>query len=140
MEIVDNVDGHIAIVLKPDLPYGLGANCAATLMSAVTSSHPEILGVPIEDSSGNQYPAITKVPVAVLCGRDMGLADLRAQAQQEGMFVAVFFGEALRLRSYAEYAQIVSAKQAGELDHFGILIYGDRKAVRRLTGSLPLAK
>ena len=139
MENIDNRDSHIAIVLAPDLAFGIAANCTANLMSGLAATHPEILGPPLRDAEGHEFPGIAKVPSAILLAKNLRLEDIYLRCAAEGVFAVVFFAEALRLRSYMEYISIVAGKPLAGLTILGVGMFGKRDKVRKISGSLPLA-
>jgi hypothetical protein len=58
--------------------------------------------------------------------------------EAENVFVVDFSHVAQQARTYQSYTQQIAELPAEELDYLGIALYGDKKAINRLTGTLPL--
>ena len=128
------------VVVEHGLPVGLAANTAAVLALTLGNTAPELIGPPVADADGRDYPGLTLLPLPVLTHHQAGLRDLAAAARAAGLLGAVMTGTAQRAKTYPEYASQLAATPAVELHLVGIALLGPQAIVRRLTGSLPLLR
>jgi hypothetical protein len=129
----------VAIVLDRNLPPGLSANAAAALAFSVSPLLPGCVGQAVPDRSGEEHPGITNVPLPVLAASAEDLAKLRlAAARAPGASCIDFSDVAQRARNYADYAAALRSSPPEGIAYLGLCIYGEDRAVRSLTGSLPL--
>lgn len=135
------MQNKIVIVVGPGLAPGMAANRCAVLATGIAARHPEILGPDVRSSDGQPLAGITKVPIAVLTVPEIpALRALEAQARAQGCATWVYLGRAQGVRSYAAYGESVAATPFADLDIDAVALYGTRKAVARLTGSLPMLR
>jgi len=131
----------IVIVVAPGLAPGMAANRCAVLATGIAARHPEILGPDVHCADGQSLAGITKVPIAVLTVADLpALRALETQARTQGCATWVYLGRAQGVRSYEAYGESVAATAYADLDMDAIALYGSRKSVAKLTGSLPMLK
>ena len=129
-------DNRIAIILDPDLAVGQMANRAAVLATGLTARHPEIVGPELETADGRRLQGITKVPMAVLAARDAAeVRRLTLKADQLGCTLMVYLSRAQGLRSYEAYQTSIARDRFDELDVDGVILYGPKKRVNKVTGN-----
>ena len=129
----------VAIVLDRELPPGLSANAAAVLAFSLSPLLPGCLGDAVPDGSGEEHAGITNIPLPVLAAGAEELRALRAAASRAPGTACIDFSDvAQRTKNYADYAAALRASPGESLAYLGLCIYGEDKAVRSLTGSLPL--
>ena len=131
------VEMKIALVMHADLDRGAVANRGAVLATGLAMRHPEIIGPDLTTQDAKVLFGFTKVPIVVLSAREQSLVDLEARAREKGLTTLVFLGRAQGMRSYEAYRESVAASEAADLDIDAVLLYGPRKAVSQVTGSLP---
>ncbi len=131
--------GKCVFVLDETLSTGLAANAAAVLATALTNTLRGVTGWDVSDADGEVHVAITQVAFPMLKASTEEVVRLHALAQrQEGVFVADFSHTAQHSRRYEEYAARMAQLPADALRYLGIVLYGERGVVTRLTGHLPL--
>lgn len=129
----------IVIIVDAGLGKGLAANAAAAMAFSAAPLFPEGVGPEVRDADGGLHAGITAVPLPILALPQAELPVLRARARLETELVCIDFTEtARRSRDYADYAQTLSGQTGEELRYRALCLVGERKAVDRLTGSLPL--
>jgi len=131
------VEMKIALVMSADLDRGAVANRGAVLATGLAMRHPEIVGPDLTTQDGTTLFGFTKVPIVVLAGREEPLVLLEARAREKGLTTLVFLSRAQGMRSYQAYRDSVAASEAADLDVDAVLLYGPRKTVTQITGSLP---
>ena len=134
-------DNRIAIILDPKLAVGQMANRAAVLATGLTARHPEIVGPQLETADGRRLQGITKVPMAVLAAKDTAeVRRLTLKADRLGCTLMVYLSRAQGLRSYAAYTESIAQDRFEELDVDGLILYGPKKRVNKVTGNLALIR
>jgi hypothetical protein len=131
------VQMKIALVMSSDLDRGAVANRGAVMATGLALRHPEIVGPDLVTRDGQVLPGFTKVPIVVLSAREEPLTALAARAREKGLTTLVFLGRAQGMRSYEAYRDSVAGSDAADLDVDAVLLYGPRKPVNQVTGSLP---
>jgi hypothetical protein len=136
-------DMKCVIVLDGALPSGMIANAAAILGMTLGKNIPEFVGEDVVDASGCVHKGITLVPMPVLKGTREILKTLRNRlyAEEFGDLVAADFSDVAQ--SCAKYGHFIDKSLVTKQEdhaYLGIAMFGDRKKVNRLTGSLPLLK
>jgi len=128
-----------AIVVDKELPAGLAMNTVAALALSVGKFTDDIVGDDVKDADGRLHTGITSIPLPVLKADAGELRDLAVRALgASDVFVVDFTSVAQSSRSYDEYTRRTAEIPTGDLPYIGVALCGSRKAVDRLTGSLPL--
>ncbi|MGE4505196.1 MAG: DUF2000 domain-containing protein [Desulfovibrionaceae bacterium] len=137
--MVDCSKVKCVIVVDAGLPAGLVANTAAVLAANVGRDHPEIFGPDVPDGSGRLHRGITALPFPVLKSDGPGVAKILARAlEAEGLEATGFSHVAQAAVRYDDYAARLAETPAEGLRWLGAVLFGQKKLVSRLTGSLPL--
>jgi predicted phosphoribosyltransferase len=112
------------IVVDAALPPGLAANAAAVLALTLGATHPGLIpiGLPVLAADGAQ------------------LARIRAKALARGLAVAGFPAAGQQTTNYDEFTANVAATDTEALEWLGLALWGERRAVGRVTGSLGLLR
>lgn len=129
--------------MDENLPTGILANAAAILGITLGREIPECVGEDVTDASGCIHKGIISIPVPVLKG-DAGLIKaLREKLYSEDfsdLTVVDFSDVSQSCNTYDVYIQKAGATREEDHTYLGIAIYGAKKKVNRLTGSLPLLR
>ncbi len=131
------------MVIDSELPAGVIANTSAILGMTLGKRFPEQVGNDVTDASEKTHLGIITVPVPILKGSREMLKELREnlyKTEFNDLTVVDFSDVAQGCITYDEY--ISKAAEIPEKDHvyLGVAIYGDRKKVNKLTGSMPLLR
>ena len=132
------------MVINRDLPLGLVANTAAVLGISLSKIYQEdIVGGDIVDADGNLHLGITAQTIPILSASREQVKEIR-EAMFEPAFAevaAIDFSEAAqRCLNYEQYVRSLAQLSAEELFYLGVCMYGPKKKVNKLTGSLPLLR
>ncbi|MEK5322895.1 DUF2000 domain-containing protein [Aeribacillus sp. FSL M8-0254] len=131
------------MVINADLPTGLIANTAAVLALTLGKEIEGIIGPTVKDGSGHSHTGITTTPIPILKGDAKKLKELRSTLYDEefsDLLVVDFSNAAQSTNSYEEYTDKISTFTEHDLEYLGIAIYGAKKKVNKLTGSLGLLR
>ena len=134
-------DRKCVMVIDGDLPAGVAANTAAILGVTLGRQVPELVGADTVDASRRTHLGIVTVPVAMLRGDAGILKELRERlyGDEYGDLVTVDFSDAAQgCHVYGEYRE--KAASITDFRYLGVAIYGNKKKVNRLTGSMPLLR
>ena len=134
----------LVMVINRDLPLGLVANTAAVLGISLSKIYQEdIVGGDIVDADGNLHLGITAQTTPILSASREQVKEIR-EAMFEPAFAevaAIDFSEAAqRCLNYEQYIRSLAQLSAEELFYLGVCMYGPKKKVNKLTGSLPLLR
>ena len=140
---MSNKSEKCVMVIDSELPTGVIANTSAILGMTLGKRFPEQVGNDVTDASEKTHLGIITVPVPILKGSREMLKELREnlyKTEFNDLTVVDFSDVAQVCMTYDEY--ISKAAEIPEKDHvyLGVAIYGDRKKVNKLTGSMPLLR
>ena len=133
----------VAIVVDQVMPSGLAANTAAVLALSIGRQLESIIGPELKDGDGCSHAGITTMPIPILTAPSEIVKEIRHRAAadvERGLVVIDFTGCAQRTRTYDDYARLLESATDEDIEYLGVAVHGPRKAVQRLTGSLPLLK
>lgn len=131
------------IVADPTLPVGLIANTAAILGMTLGKLRPEMVGPDVVDAAGNVHPGIILFPVPILKASSDQIKTLRETAytpEYSALTVVDFSNVAQQCKDYGDYTREIGRIPVEQLSYLGIALYGPKKQVNHLTGSLPLLR
>ncbi|MBI9048139.1 MAG: DUF2000 domain-containing protein [Anaerolineaceae bacterium] len=131
------------IVADENLPAGLLANTTAILGISLGRSVPECVGEDVHDASGKVHTGIITVPVPILKGNSTKIRDLREKLFSDDfaeLTVVDFSDVAQSCTVYSDYIEKAGNTIEEEHTYLGVVIYGDKKKVNKLTGNLPLLR
>ena len=131
------------IVVDENLPLGIIANTAAILGITMGMKMPDVVGNDVLDLEGNPHMGIIQFPVPILKGNTEILKKLRTrlfEPQFSELTVVDFSDLAQGCKTYAEFTEKMKQIPETELNYLGIAIYGTKKKVAQLTGSIALLR
>jgi hypothetical protein len=139
---VPGPEDKLAIVIDRALSGGLVANTAAVLAMSLGSRLESVIGPDLKDADGSLHRGITTLPIPVLVADQDEVKQLRRRAHDsaDDILLVDFTDCAQRSRTYDDYTERLAASGEEELSYLGIALFGPRKAIQKLTGSLPLLR
>jgi hypothetical protein len=139
-ENVPPVFEKCAIVIDGALPAGLAMNAAAVLALSLGDAYGRaILGPDIKDADGQVHTGITAAPIPILRAESENLSGIAAKAYADPeLFLVDFTAVAQASRDYADYTEVTGRTGAAEHTYVGVALVGSKRAVNKVTGSLPL--
>ncbi len=127
------------IILSKDIPCGLQANIASVLCMSLGRYHPELIGEDIIMGDKTTLRGITRIPIPILTAQTESLQCIYSKGM-EIEFMVPFTEEALKTKNYEDYRSRIIQVRITETTLYGLLIFGEKKLVNRLSGHLPLLK
>jgi len=128
------------IVIDESLPPGLAANAAAVLALTLGAREPALVGADLIDADDGVHPGLFPSGLPVLKAPRATLADMRAKAAGNGVGLIDLPSFGQQTHDYDEFRAAVARTPAADLEYLGLVVYGPRRAVGRLTGNLPLLR
>ena len=138
-----NEEKKCVMVIDEKLPLGFIANTAAILGNTLGSHYPDLVGVDVTDKDGNEHMGIISIPIPILKGNKDVLSDLINRLSDEkykDIVVADFSDIAQSCNIYDEFIEKISKVNSGEMTYFGLALYGNKKLINKLTGSMGLLR
>lgn len=138
-----NNDMKAVMVIDGELPTGLIANTAAILGATLGKRAPEYIGHDVTDASGCAHTGIITIPVPILKGDRDKLRVLRRDlfSEEYGDLTVIDFSDVAQgCKTYDDYSRLVAGTEESKHTYFGVMIFGDKKRVNKLTGSMPLLR
>jgi hypothetical protein len=138
-----NEERKCVMIVDESLPLGIIANTTAILGNTLGSHYPGAVGKNVLDKNENEHLGIIEIPIPILKGNKELLNNLRDTLYKEeykDMIVADFSDVAQSCKTYDEYIQKISKVDSNNINYFGIAIYGTKKQVNKLTGSIGLLR
>ena len=138
-----NDEKKCVMVIDENLPLGIIANTTAILGNTLGSHYPSAVGKDVLDKTENTHLGIIEIPIPILKGNKEFLKGLREKLYHEeyqDMIVADFSDVAQSCKTYDEYIDKISKVDSNDINYFGIAIYGNKKQVNKLTGSIGLLR
>ncbi|MFI6038500.1 DUF2000 domain-containing protein [Streptomyces sp. NPDC051315] len=131
---------RMVIVVNEELPPGHLANAAAVAGLIAGAKMPHLLGADLVDADGLVHTGTCTTGLPILRAPSAELVCLRARAAEYGLGVCAFPLHAQTTNSYEKLASLVRRTPTHELAYAALTIYGSRKGVDSITGSLPLVR
>ena len=131
------------MIIDEKLPVGVIANTTAILGISLGKIFPEAVGTDVTDKSGNVHLGIIEFPVPVLKGSPELIREVRQRLYTKEFedVTAVDFSETAQgCRTYDEFVKKIADTEEENLLYLGIGLFGGKKKINKLTGSLPLLK
>jgi hypothetical protein len=129
------------IVVSDSLSDGLTVNAAAVVALTLGQRVPQLIGPDVKDGEGFVHPGITLIPVPVLSAPVSLVAQILAEARPDPELIVIGFTDTAQCcRTYDEYTERMARTRAADLGYASVGLYGPKKQINRLTGSLPLLR
>lgn len=131
------------MVLDEALPLGLLTNTAGILGFTMGKMMPEMVGPTVTDRSNKDHLGVIEVPIPILKANKEQVKTIREQLYQPEfaeVVVVDFSDVAQSCKNYDEYISKMADVDENQLNYMGIGLFGPKKAVNKLTGSMPLLR
>ena len=131
------------ILIDENLPLGLIANSASVLSLSLGKKVDGIIGNDLKDINNRIHIGITTIPIPILKSNKTQLKELREKLFDDNFnecIIVDFTNVAQRTKTYDDYAKLLSITSQDELEYLGVAIYGSKKLVNKLVGSIGLLR
>ncbi|MEC1716231.1 DUF2000 domain-containing protein [Schinkia azotoformans] len=130
------------MVIDSELPLGLIANTSAVLALTLGKKIEGIIGSVVVDGDSQTHEGITTTPIPILKGSGAMIKELREtiSSHYPDLFLVDFSNVAQITKNYDEYMNKIASFTSNDFEYLGIAVYGNKKHVNKLTGSLPLLR
>jgi hypothetical protein len=127
-----------AIVVDAELAPGPAANAAAVLAVTLGATVPGLAGQDLVDADGQVHPGLFEKGLPVLAAPRADLPGMRTRALEAGVGVIDIPAVGQQTNDYGEVVAHVARTPAADLEYAGLALHGSRRAISRVTGTLPL--
>lgn len=128
------------VVVADSLASGLQANAASVITMTLGQRCVELVGPDVKDSDGVIHPGVVRVPVPILTAPAEQIDAIWKRSDSDGLVRVGFTALAQSCRTYEEYVDRLGATPTADLRFVGVGLYGHKKDVNRMVGSLPLLR
>ena len=131
------------MIVNENLPRGIIANTTAALGISIASLQDVMTGKKLVDRNGRIHESITNVPIPILAlpVNDVKvLYDNLLELNDEDLKVIGFNDVAQNSHHYEEYEARLLQTAKDNINYLGICIYGPKKKINRLTGSMKMLR
>ena len=138
-----NNNNKCVMILDEALPLGLLANTAGILGFTMGKLLPEMVGPTVKDKSCKDHLGVIEVPIPILKANKDQVRNIREQLYlpEFAEVVTVDFSDiAQSCKNYDEYISKMADADENELNYMGIGLFGPKKIINKLTGSMPLLR
>lgn len=131
------------MIINDQLPVGFIANTAAIMGITLGKAFPQVIGPNVIDKDGFEHLGIITIPVPVLKANEDKIGEIRKtlyDKQFNDVTVVDFSQVAQGCNIYDEFIKVAASTSMNDFQYYGIALYGPKKLVNKLTGSLPLLR
>ncbi|WP_349958691.1 DUF2000 family protein [Rhizobium sp. ZPR3] len=126
-------DTKITIVLRSDLQSWQKLNVTAFLSTGIAGQHPDIIGEPYRDRTGNVYNALSIQPIIVLSADQESIATIHRRSLERGIISSIFIEEMFSTGHDAANRAVFSEFTPQDAKVVGIALRADKKTVDKIT-------
>lgn len=131
-------DLRCVVILNTELPVGKAVNAAAVISLTLGQRHPGFVGSQLVDGSGQSYPGLIPVGIPILAASNDQLVTLVNECGEQAFDAILFPAEGQMTVDYGAFCEAVRQIPTSNLQHLGLGIVGEKKALRKLTAKLKL--
>jgi hypothetical protein len=128
------------IIVDLSLPIGLQVNISSILGMTLGKARPELIGPTAQNADQLDFEGITRIPIPVLQATEIQLREVHDLGREQSCYLVCFTGAALSTKTYEDYQNLLAQTALEGMRFYGVLLYGDKKAVNKIVGRLPLLK
>jgi hypothetical protein len=128
----------IAVVVRDDLATWQKLNVTAFVVSGITHSNPDLIGLPYEDASGVAYLPMFAIPIVVLTADRPGIRRAFERAHSRELGLGVYTEDLFSTGNDVDNRAAVARVTTAELNLVGIAVVGERRDVDKALDRLRL--
>jgi len=131
----------LVVVLDSELPLGLVANTAAYMGFSMGQRLDNSLAQDAIDAEGRVHLGSSPIPIPILKADKAKLKEIFDKAATIDTITMMDFTDVAQVsRVYSDYIEKIKDVAVKDLNYLGLALYGPKKQVNSLTGSLPLLR
>lgn len=137
-----NTEMKCVMVIDEELPMGLISNTAAILGMTFGKLLPDLVGCDVSDAQLVKHTGVITIPLPILKGHGAikTILEKLKEPQFEDVLLVDFTQQAQECKAYEDYIQLMKHTDTAALHYMGIALYGTKKQINALTGSMPLLR
>ncbi len=131
------------MIIDLELPLGIQMNTAAALGISLASKVEGLTGKRLLDQDGHIYEGITNIPIPILALKSDEIKakyDILLEKKDPELKVFTFVDVAQKSLSYDDYEMKLARTKYENINFLGLCIYGPKKKVNKLTGSIKMMR
>ena len=128
----------LSVAVRPDLPTWQKLNVVAFLVSGVAAKHPELIGDPYTDATGNEYMSLIGHPVLCLEADLLQLRLARSRAFNRGLTPGIYTEDMFATMNDVDNRATVASVESDDLNLVGLAVFGDARDVDKAMKGLKL--
>jgi hypothetical protein len=133
-----NSPTRCVIAVDKNLPSGRAANAAAVIALTIGARHPQLVGCPLIDASGEVHPGLIPVGITVLAADVKDLQTIREKGLSVGCDIVDFPVEGQLTKDYPTFCNAVMQIETESINYAGIALIGDNREIRKIVSHLKL--
>jgi len=127
------------VIVDGSLSAGIIANAVACLGFSLGTIIPQELGPVQTDADGIAHGGIISIPIPILAASSDQVKAITDNAKKVESLIVYDMSEAAQSsKTQDEYRQKIERMTSADLCYWAVALYGDKKAINKLCGSLPL--
>jgi hypothetical protein len=128
----------IAVVVRDDLATWQKLNVTAFVVSGITGSSPDLIGLPYEDACGVAYLPMFAIPIVVLTADPAGMRRAFERARTRALRLGVYTEDLFSTGNDVDNRAAVARVATAELNLVGMSVVGERRDVDKALDRLRL--
>lgn len=131
------------MIIDRELPIGIIANTSAALGLSLGSQINGLIGPEVLDKSNNCHRGITNTSIPILGSTKEKIKEIHDKFQSENneeVTIIGFSSLAQKSKCYDDYILKMNDAYGEEIDYLGICIYGPKKVINKVSGSIGILK
>ena len=128
------------VVVDETLALGLQVNAASVITMTLGDRIDGLVGPDVKDADGVLHPGVVLIPVPILHAEPARVVNVWQAAAELDVVRVGFSSLAQSCRTYDEYIERMSTSGTDELSFVAVGLFGSKREINRLAGSLPLLR
>lgn len=131
------------MIIDKELPIGIIANTAAALGLSLGAGINGLIGAEVEDKDNFMHTGITNIPIPILALNKEEIKEIYNKLKRENnkeITIIGFNTVAQKSTNYEDYIDKMKYTSIDELKYLGICLYGPKKIINKISGSIGTLK
>ncbi len=128
----------VSVAVRSDLAIWQRLNVVAFLTSGIAAAHPELIGAPYEDATGNSYLSLIGHPVMCLEADLLQLRVARQRAFNRGLTPGIYTEDMFTTMNDVDNRATVAGVAGDQLNLVGLVVFGEARDVDKAMQGLKL--